>query len=137
MVAFLGMAIGPNDLIQPSHALLAPSLDLHFDDIPGGIAAIDYVPAAGWFQIIALVGVHELTIAKQDYTKVPGEIPTFLGFKPDDPDEFASKQLKELKNGRLAMIAVLGELMAQQVSGMGTYEQLGLIIESVKSAAPF
>jgi light-harvesting complex I chlorophyll a/b binding protein 1 len=129
MVAFLGMTIGPNDLIAPSHALLAPSLDLHFDDIPGGIAAIDYVPAAGWFQIIALVGVHELTIAKQDYTKVPGEIPTFLGFKPEDPAVFKSKQLKELKNGRLAMIAVLGELMAQKVSGYGTYEQLGLIVK--------
>jgi len=131
MVAFLGMTIGPNDLIQPSHALLAPSLDLHFDDIPGGIAAINAVPAAGWLQIIALVGVHELTVAKQDYTKVPGEINTFLGFKPEDPDEFKSKQLKELKNGRLAMIAVLGELMAQQVSGMGTYEQLGTIVDSL------
>jgi light-harvesting complex I chlorophyll a/b binding protein 1 len=131
MVAFLGMTIGPNDLIAPSHALLSPSLGIHFDDIPGGIAAIDAVPAAGWFQIIALVGAHELTIAKQDYTKVPGEIPTFLGFKPDDPEVFKSKQLKELKNGRLAMIAVLGELMAQKVSGMGTYEQLGAIVDSL------
>merc|ERR1719267_352240 len=131
MVAFLGMTIGPNELIAPSHALLSPSQDLHFDDIPGGIAALGYVPAAGWFQIIALVGAHELTIAKQDYTKVPGEIPTFLGFKPDDPEVFKEKQLKELKNGRLAMIAVLGELMAQQVSGMGTYEQLGAIVNSL------
>jgi len=131
MVAFLGMTVGPNELIAPSHSLLSPSLDLHFDDIPGGIAAIEYVPAAGWFQIIALVGVHELTINKQDYTKVPGEIPTFLGFKPDDPKVFKEKQLKELKNGRLAMIAVLGELMAQQVSGMGTYEQLGAIVDSL------
>jgi len=131
MVAFLGMTVGPNDLVAPSHALLAPSLDLHFDDIPGGIAAIDAVPAAGWAQIIALVGAHELTINKQDYTKVPGEIPTFLGFKPDDPVVFKEKQLKELKNGRLAMIAVLGELMAQKVSGMGTYEQLGAIVDSL------
>jgi len=135
MVAFLGMTVGPNDLISPSHALLSPSLDLHFDDIPGGIAAIDAVPAAGWFQIIALVGAHELTINKQDYTKVPGEIPTFLGFKPEDPAVFKEKQLKELKNGRLAMIAVLGELMAQKVSGMGTYEQLGAIVDSVAGFA--
>ena len=89
------------------------------------------MPAAGWLQIIALVGVHELTIAKQDYTKEPGEIPTFLGFKSEDPEVFRNKQLKELKNGRLAMIAVLGELMAQQVSGMGTYEQLGAIADSL------
>merc|ERR1719331_2856628 len=128
MVAFLGMTVGPNELIAPSHALLSPSADLHFDDIPGGIAAISAVPAAGWLQIIAVVGVHELTINKQDYTKVPGENNNFLGFKPDDPVEFKSKQLKELKNGRLAMIAVLGELMAQQVSGMGTYEQLATIV---------
>merc|ERR1719207_209700 len=118
MVAFLGMTVGPNDLFAPSHALLSPSLGLHFDDIPGGIAAIDSVPAAGWLQIIALVGVHELTIAKQDYTKEPGEINTFLGFRPEDPAIFKEKQFKELKNGRLAMIAVLGEMMAQQVSGM-------------------
>jgi len=131
MIAFLGMTIGPNELVQPSHALLSPSLDLHFDDIPGGIAAINAVPVAGWLQIVAVVGLHELTVNKQDYTKVPGEIPTFLGFKPEDPAVFKEKQLKELKNGRLAMIAVLGELMAQQVSGMGTYEQLGAIVDSV------
>merc|ERR1719437_390703 len=131
MVAFLGMTVGPNELFQPTHQLLSPSLGLHFDDIPGGIAAIDSVPAAGWLQIIALVGVHELTINKQDYTKEPGEIPTFLGFKPEDPAVFRDKQAKELKNGRLSMIAVLGELMAQQVSGQGTYEQLGLIINDL------
>jgi light-harvesting complex I chlorophyll a/b binding protein 1 len=131
MIAFLGMTVGPNDLIAPTHQLLAPSLDLHFDDIPGGIQAIGAVPGAGWAQIIAVVGIHELTINKQDYTKTPGEIPTFLGFKPEDPEIFAEKQLKELKNGRLAMIAVLGELMAQQVSGYGTYEQLGLIVKSL------
>merc|ERR1719463_500129 len=129
MVAFLGMTVGPNDLVTPSHQLLSPSQGIHFDDIPGGVAAISAVPTAGWIQIIALIGVHELTVAKQDYTKEPGEINTFLGFKPEDPEVFRDKQLKELKNGRLAMIAVLGETMAQQVSGMGTYEQLGAIAQ--------
>merc|ERR1719201_1957200 len=131
MVAFLGMTVGPNDLVVPSHQLLSPSLGLHFDDIPGGVAAISAVPLAGWLQIIALIGIHELTVAKQDYTKEPGEINTFLGFKPEDQATFKEKQFKELKNGRLAMIAVLGEMMAQQVSGYGTYEQLGLIINDL------
>jgi light-harvesting complex I chlorophyll a/b binding protein 1 len=93
MVAFLGMTIGPNDLFAPSHAFLSPSQGIHFDDVPGGMAALNVVPGAGWAQIVALVGIHELTINKQDYTKVPGEIPTFLGFKPDDPKEFADKQV--------------------------------------------
>lgn len=110
MMAFLGMTIGSEELIQPSSAYLSVTENIKFSDIPGGIAAIDAVPGAGWAQIVAVVGVHELTVNKQDYTKVPGEIPTFLGFKPEDPEEFKSKQLKELKNGRLAMIAVLGEL---------------------------
>ena len=38
---------------------------------------------------------------------------------------------RAVKNGRLAMLAVLGEMMAQQVSGMGTYEQLGAIADSL------
>ena len=46
-------------------------------------------------------------------------------------EQKARKRKAELKNGRLAMIAVLGELMAQQVSGYGTYEQLGLIVKSL------
>jgi hypothetical protein len=71
MVAFLGMTVGPNDLIAPSHALLAPSLDLHFDDIPGGIQGAFAVPSAGWAQIVALVGLHELTVAKQVRARRP------------------------------------------------------------------
>ena len=105
----------PPQLIQPTHALLSPSLDLHFDDIPGGIAALGAVPGAGWLQIIALVGAHELTIAKQDYTKVPGEIPTFLGFKPDDPE--VSRRRLDLKP-RGTMLPSLGA-----VGGVGVLER--------------
>ena len=35
------------------------------------------------------------------------------------------------------MIAVLGEMMAQKVSGMGTYEQLGAMGESLGIELPF
>ena len=44
---------------------LSPSAGLKFADIPNGLGAISKVPAAGWAQIVALVGIHELTIAKQ------------------------------------------------------------------------
>jgi hypothetical protein len=81
-------------LIAPSHALLAPSLDLHFDDIPGGIAAIDAVPAAGWFQIIALVGAHELTIAKQVRIRAASPpaavLPVSLPVQPARRDPFTA-----------------------------------------------
>merc|ERR1712217_933470 len=32
---------------------LSPSLDLKFEDVPNGLAAISKVPGAGWLQIIA------------------------------------------------------------------------------------
>merc|ERR1711990_628325 len=94
MVAFIGMMVGPDELIQPTDALLSPSLDLHFNDIPGGVAAIPEVPAAGWAQLIALIGIHEVTVAKQDYTKAPGDLGQFGdGFKPEDEEAFEFKQL--------------------------------------------
>jgi len=47
------------------------------------------------------------------------------------PLTFFAPLCATVKNGRLAMIAVLGELMAQQVSGMGTYEQLSVIVNDL------
>lgn len=34
-------------------------------------------------------------------------------FKPEGEEEFAKLQLKELKNGRLAMIAIMGQLIQE------------------------
>eukprot|EP00413_Alexandrium_margalefii_P010915 CAMPEP_0204531620 /NCGR_PEP_ID=MMETSP0661-20131031/11268_1 /ASSEMBLY_ACC=CAM_ASM_000606 /TAXON_ID=109239 /ORGANISM="Alexandrium margalefi, Strain AMGDE01CS-322" /LENGTH=242 /DNA_ID=CAMNT_0051537787 /DNA_START=93 /DNA_END=818 /DNA_ORIENTATION=+ len=38
---------------------LAPSMDLKFSDVPNGLAALSKVPAAGWMQIIAFIGLIE------------------------------------------------------------------------------
>lgn len=41
-----------------------------------------------------------------------------LGMKPSDPAEFAEMQTKELNNGRLAMIAAIGMIVQEQVTGL-------------------
>merc|ERR1712228_919687 len=40
-----------------------------------------------------------------------------LGLKPQDPAEFAEMQTKGLNNGRLAMIAAIGMIVQEQVTG--------------------
>merc|ERR1711988_1715836 len=47
-----------------------------------------------------------------------------LGIKPDDEEEFAKIQLKELKNGRLAMISFAGLVAQEAVTGQGVVDQL-------------
>ena len=47
--------------------------------------------------------------------QAPGELGTFgqaWNPYPDNPVAFSKLQLKELKNGRLAMLAIMGELSA-------------------------
>jgi len=40
-----------------------------------------------------------------------------LNLKPTDPTEFAEMQTKELNNGRLAMIAAMGMIVQEQITG--------------------
>jgi light-harvesting complex I chlorophyll a/b binding protein 1 len=56
--------------------------------------------------VLALVFI-EVTAGKQDAELAPGQIGRFgEAFKPEGEEEMAAVQLKELKNGRLAMVRV-------------------------------
>mmetsp|Transcript_14478 Transcript_14478/g.33764 ORF Transcript_14478/g.33764 Transcript_14478/m.33764 type:complete len:214 (+) Transcript_14478:79-720(+) len=48
-----------------------------------------------------------------------------LGIKPTDPEELEALQLKELNNGRLAMIAAAAFLAQETVNGKQIFENLG------------
>lgn len=70
--------------------------------------------------VLALVFI-EVTSGKQDPELAPGQIGRFgEAFKPEGEEEMAAVQLKELKNGRLAMVSVfLGGWWSYFVSGVG------------------
>jgi len=45
-----------------------------------------------------------------------------LGLKPSDPETWEKVQLRELKNGRLAMLAIAGMLLTEYTTGNGVLE---------------
>eukprot|EP01035_Chromulina_nebulosa_P019800 gene19800-25742_t len=45
-----------------------------------------------------------------------------LGLKPSDPETWEKVQLRELKNGRLAMFAIAGQLFTEYTTGNGVLE---------------
>ncbi|CAM9662626.1 unnamed protein product [Ascophyllum nodosum] len=76
--------------------------------------------------VLLAIGVVELTIGRQNYVdKAPGELGNFGALaKPVDEEEWENIQLAEIKHGRLAMLAVVGALAQEMVTGEGPVEQL-------------
>lgn len=71
---------------------------LYDGNLEPGITALFNIPTAGLVQILFAIGVFELSIGKQDYeNKAPGDISGFgNAFIPEDPEEFAKLQLREV-----------------------------------------
>jgi len=87
---------------------IAPGIT--FESIPNGVAALEAVPALGWAQIIALVGLVDY----RGYF-ILGDTEA----KGKKPEELTKNKIQELQHGRLAMLAILELLRhdSQQLVG--------------------
>merc|ERR1711906_28453 len=123
-------------LISESTPTIAYGMDVHHtianDQIPE-------VPGTVLFPFFLAINIAEALRASKGWVE-PGLGPLFslresyypgdlgfapLGFKPEDPQEFANMQTKEINNGRLAMIAAAGFCAQELVNGKGILENLG------------
>jgi Chlorophyll A-B binding protein len=86
-------------------------------------------PEAVWQIVTAIAAIETVTLFKNgqgaagDLGFDPLDLQTKLGFK-EDQSLFDEMKLRELKNGRLAMIGTSALLLQEVVTGYGPYEQL-------------
>jgi hypothetical protein len=94
---------------------LSPADGLKFSDVPNGIEAIAAVPFLGWLQIWGFVGFLEQGIFKQEDDKAPGDFGYGMSlYGKQFEGKLDEYRLKEIQNGRLAMLAIM-ELLTHNV----------------------
>jgi len=92
-----------------------------FDDVPRGIGAPFSGPGGlGFLLLIGLSGYVETSIWKQDSSKEAGNFGDPAGLK-QYTDEMRNR---ELSNGRFAMVAALGIIVAENDTGKDAVEQI-------------
>eukprot|EP00931_Biecheleriopsis_adriatica_P063661 TRINITY_DN38595_c0_g1_i1.p1 TRINITY_DN38595_c0_g1~~TRINITY_DN38595_c0_g1_i1.p1 ORF type:complete len:321 (+),score=60.43 TRINITY_DN38595_c0_g1_i1:78-965(+) len=93
-----------------------------FESVPSGLAAATSYPGSyGFICLFAVVGVLEVFVWTESSTKEPGNYGDPLGLNQYTEDMRA----KELNNGRFAMFATMGIIVAELVTGKDAIEQLG------------
>ncbi|CAE8586987.1 unnamed protein product, partial [Polarella glacialis] len=100
---------------------LSFSEKVKFADIPNGLAAISKVPGLGWFQIIAYAAFCEINAGYDADINKRNE-PGNMGWRPPllsgrDPEARKRSLASEIANGRLAMMATIGMLFQDGLTG--------------------
>jgi len=107
--------------------MLSTSEGVSFSDIAAAspLEAVTMVPAAGWLQIFFVAGWFE-SLAYLRQFSVDNPIPGDYGYDPLgftkreggwDSDELKSLRLKEIKNGRLAMMTIAAWVSNEAIPG--------------------
>ena len=101
----------------------SPSQNVSFNNVPNGLAAIKVVPAAGWVQMLLFAAFLEKGVFTYDASRAAGDYARggILGVPNGSTlpaGETKTKKLNaELANGRLAMMAIVGMLFQDGLTG--------------------
>lgn len=94
-----------------------------FDQVPDGWKALFYAPGIYGFGALTLLsGALELTAWSQKANKEPGNFGDPFGVNQYNKE----MREKEINNGRMAMLATVGLLVAEFNTGKDSMQQLGL-----------
>lgn len=92
-----------------------------FNEVPSGIKAVITPPGTfGLVALFALSGGLELTVFQQDPEKEPGNFGDPFGVG----QYYEEWRNRELNNGRFAMIAIMGIIVAELVTGKDGVDQI-------------
>eukprot|EP00579_Thalassiosira_antarctica_P000610 CAMPEP_0201866010 /NCGR_PEP_ID=MMETSP0902-20130614/732_1 /ASSEMBLY_ACC=CAM_ASM_000551 /TAXON_ID=420261 /ORGANISM="Thalassiosira antarctica, Strain CCMP982" /LENGTH=208 /DNA_ID=CAMNT_0048390893 /DNA_START=25 /DNA_END=651 /DNA_ORIENTATION=+ len=102
-----------------------PGEQFSFESVPNVLQAHDALLDTSMKQILLWVSLAEvMTLAAlsnmNEFDRAPGDYGfDFMGLYPTDPAKQEEMKVKELKNGRLAMIAIGGMVTGASITGHG------------------
>jgi light-harvesting complex I chlorophyll a/b binding protein 4 len=122
MLACAGLWVGPTTEFP------VPPYDDPIFSATSGLGALQQLcadrPAAIVQVVLVIAAVETLSITEPSIYSNWDPLNLIGYFELDNKAKMESMQLRELKNGRLAMIAFMGMLAQEGVSGQGVWEQM-------------